>query len=224
MYRPVVATTRIVNHSYRSPLLGVHDYHVHHKTQVDTITKNSYGYLPYQKELATHKVSSAVADTIKLEGHMEHQHSVTKNEYSAPSEKVPSTLFYGPGSTRPPPVAKTPKELANDYRYISNVFVAPGPKAGANNHSMHRLGYTSFPEVCLKDKQTHYRSMQTSSLGNKESFDAKSEYAKSFVKMSVDASKEAELEKKDSKSLYCCPIGPAKLNVTHNIITGIKYS
>ena len=215
-----MATPKIVSHSYRSPLLGAHDYHNRHPTQLDTITKTSYESKPIQRELAARIESTAVADTIKLEGSNNDRNTVSQCAYSAPSDKAPSTLFYGEGSTRVPPVVKTPKELARDYRYLSNVFVEPGPNSGADNYSTNRLGFMPPPDECFKREQIRYPSMQMSCLGQgRFAFNVKTEYAKSYDGQQPDAENRA-LKKRDSKALYC-PIGPAKLNVTHNIITGM---
>lgn len=220
-----MASTRITNHSYRSPLLGAYDYHIRHKTQNDTITKTSYGSLSYQREIVTPDVSTAVADTLKLEGNKQLQGSETQDEYSAPRDKVPSTLNYCPNAKGIGFITKTPKELARDYRYISNVFVNPGPKAGAGDYSLNRTGYQPYPEEYLHEKLKHRPNLQESTLwSNTPGFDAKTEFSDKFRKPKIDDSTNQALPttKYDPKSLYyCCPIGPAKLNITHNIITGI---
>lgn len=203
------AADKTIYYKFRSPVLGLHAPG-DHKLQDSSVSSLSYRPLPYQKELTTHTDQNAVAKNLKHDCYSNMEKSVTQDAYTAPSEK--KQLNYGLKNH----LLKSPHEMAQEYRYVSNICL------DLDRH--HSIGTTSYkdlfapyPSSTLTDRYKHHQDFQAhTSYGNRMlGPHPQSEYVGSFVRKDLPARKG---EVKDGS-----PIGRAKLNVTHNTITGESF-
>lgn len=204
------------NYHYSSPVIGLHVPNRGYKLQDESISRVSYKPHPYQKDFATHTDENAVTKSLKYDCYLCTEKPTTKESYSAPSKGSPVKRISSSNSK-----LHTMKKMSNTFKYASTVFVKPDKHTLQPSHTTHKSYFTPVSLEFLKDKRmdlAHEDIYTTSKLGGHLSnTDAQSEYKYRFV-MPKDALKDASDWKRDLSGVRGC----AKLNVTHNTITGMR--
>ena len=210
------------NYHYSSPVIGLHVPNRGHKLQDESISRISYKPLPYQKELATHTDENAVTKSLKHDCYLHTEKTTTKECYSALPKDSSAPVHAKQISANDVADSKqhTIKKMANNFRYASSVFVKPDKRTLEPSHTTYQRYFTPVSLEFLKDKQADLvrRDVNASSNPGVRLSDpeVRSEYKYRFV-MPKDALKGASDWKRDLSGVRGC----AKLNVTHNTITGI---
>ena len=202
-------------YSFKSPVVGLHASG-QNKLQDKSVTKLTFKAHPYQKDHVIHEDLCSVVKSMKFDCYSGPPTSATQDAFSG-SRKESSTINYGLKEG----VHKTPHELAQEYRYISNIHNEPDKNETTNlKISTNQLAYTPYSSSYFKDREVHHNDLNRSSKlgGYCIDPDVKSEYKKSFVR-DVGAGDEMKGTSPGFISDNATH-GRAKLNVTHNIITG----
>lgn len=219
--------TEVYNYTFRSPVIGLHVPSTNQKLQDTSVTKSSFGPHPYLKEITTYSDHNAVAKSLMHDCYSStHNNSVTKDAYTSPSEEKQKLSTINFGLKDAPSKCVHTKDMVQDFKYISNIWFKPDKQYLMGvNCTTNQLHYTPIPASCLKDRRLyHYDMQRNASLGN-QVFDRnpQSEYGKSFTKKELQGEPKVVDTDTFMRSHYT-PRGRAKLNVTHNIITGTVAS
>lgn len=214
-------------YSYRSPVIGLHVCdNYKQKFEDASISKISFGVHPYQKELVRHINENAITKSLQHACYLKTENSLSEDCYSAPStEKQGSTIPINgqlPECNQQPPRHTTAKKMAQDYKYASTVFVKPHKRI-REPKTTHREQFTPVSLDFLKTKRSPliHQDLHASSEQAARHCDSsvKSEYMKRFAAAAAVGTTSNEGVKNLSGVRGC-----AKLNITHNIITGDRHS
>jgi hypothetical protein len=212
------------HYNFSSPVIGLHVCTDSHKLQDESITKLIYKPHPCQKEIATHTDQNAVTKSMKHDCYLNIKAPTTNSGYSGGTSKTTATSQEQKSAADAPvlqgPQMQTMKKMVNAFKYASTVFAKPDKLTLEPNHTTHQSFYTPVPLEFLKEKRTslihkdiHAHSDRGVRLSDPN---VQSEYKKRFMAPVEDPDSEV-VWKRDMTGVRGC----AKLNLTHNTITGM---
>lgn len=212
------------HYTYLSPLIGL-QVNGSDKLQDASISKTSYKPHPYQKELAIHTNQNAVTKSLKHDCYLNIERSTTNDCYSTPcpskEKSSASPKEQSLATDTPDSQPHTMKKMADTFKYVSTVFVKPDKLTTENNLTTHQSYFTPVSLEFLKEKRAGfaYKDMHASSNQGVRLSDPKvrSEYKYRFVPKEAPGNLSGRI--RDQNGVRGC----AKLNVTHNTITGITH-
>ena len=203
---------------YASPVIGLH-VDSSPKLEDVTVTNASFKPQPYQKDLAKYTDPNAISKSIKHDCYSKTGKSLTKDCYSLSPEEI--SQHYKPLEPRygyhDPPI-NTTKRIAQTYKFVSSVFSPPDKRCLKEGHITSHQDH--FVPISAEKQLPHVPiSKQTTCLSDPN---AKSEYNSRF---GADQKGAKLVELVDAAGIdtghhYDGVRGRAKLNITHNIITG----
>ena len=214
------STLKSCTYKYASPVIGLH-VDSSPKLEDITVANASFKPQPYQKNLAKFTDLNAIAKSIKHDCYSKTGKSLTKDCYSLSPKELsqhlkPTEQRYG---FHDPPI-NTTKKIAQTYKFFSSVFSPPEKHflkdAHTTSHQDHFVPI-SVEKPLLAPQLSIYKQTTCPSDPN-----AKSEYNSRFNadQKGVELVRLVDSAGIDTGHHHEAVRGRAKLNLTHNIITG----